>query len=227
MSLTTSTRTRATTPEPSLAVAVSVADPLPTPVTVPSAATVATSVFEDVQVTLLSVASSGFTVVVRRRTSPASISKDVRLRVMDSTGTVTVTSQVALTDPAVAVIVAVPAATAVTVPSESTVATSVFEDVQVTRSVVSDGSTVAVSCTVFSTNRETSVSSSEIAVAGTVEFWNVRPLSSANCSAVDPSRPRTTSVCDTWPVEEKAMTWMLTRLSGSVTTASELQPTNR
>ena len=58
---------------------------------------------------------------------------------------VTVTTQVADWLPACAVMVAVPTATAVTLPVSSTVATAVLPDVQVTVSVVSVGVTVAVS----------------------------------------------------------------------------------
>ena len=57
---------------------------------------------------------------------------------------VTVTTQVADWLPACAVMVAVPVATAVTLPLVSTVATAVLLDVHVTVSVVSFGSTVAI-----------------------------------------------------------------------------------
>lgn len=55
----------------------------------------------------------------------------------------TVTVQLALALPAFAVITASPGATAVTLPSASTVATSGFADSQVSVSVVSAGATVA------------------------------------------------------------------------------------
>ena len=57
---------------------------------------------------------------------------------------VTVTDTEADLPPAVAVIAAVPALTAVTLPEASTVATDVFDDFQLTlRSVAFDGATVA------------------------------------------------------------------------------------
>ena len=57
---------------------------------------------------------------------------------------ITVTLQVALLVPAVAVIFAVPAATAVTLPVLSTVATDVLSEDHTTVSVESDGVTVAI-----------------------------------------------------------------------------------
>ena len=78
----------------------------------------------------------------------------------DSTGTTfafTVTRSVADLPPAVAVIVAVPALTAVTLPEASTVATDVSDDVQLTaRSVAFDGATDADNCFDAPTSSETS-----------------------------------------------------------------------
>ena len=85
---------------------------------------------------------------------------------------VTVTVQVAnllLSPSAVAVIVAVPALTAVTVPSGATVATEVSEDVQVTfLFVASLGSTVAVSFSLFPTEIEVLVLFSATPLTGTI-----------------------------------------------------------
>ena len=81
-------------------------------------------------------------------------------------GSVTVTSQAALTSPAFAVIVAVPAATAVTTPS-STFAIVSSEDLHVTvPSVALSGATVAVSFSVTPTSRVKSVLSSVTLVTG-------------------------------------------------------------
>ena len=104
-------------------------------VTVPPLLTVATLVLEEDQVTLSLVASLGFTVAVRRPVVPsARLMVDLlRETPVTSTGAgVTVTLQVALTPLAVvAVMVAEPFFTAVTLPL-STVATLVLEDFQVT-----------------------------------------------------------------------------------------------
>ena len=129
------------------AFAVMVAVPAVTAVTLPSF-TVATAAFEELQVTVLSVASSGFTVAVSVYSPPSVSSNFVLSKVMEVTATVaflTVTAQIAVFSPAFAVMVAVPAFTAVTLPS-FTVATAAFEELQVTvLSVASSGFTVAVS----------------------------------------------------------------------------------
>ena len=127
------------------AFAVIVAVPSFTAVTSPFT-TVAMASSEDVQVTVLSVALSGVTVAVRVALAPSTRFRDSLSNLMDSTGTnaaVTVTLQVASFAPALAVMVAVPAFTAFTLPS-ATVATASSEEVQVTiLSVASSGFTVA------------------------------------------------------------------------------------
>ncbi len=127
------------------AVAVMIAFPLPTAVTLPFS-TVATLSSLDVQVMVLSSASSGAIVAVSVRTSSLASNEAVVLSsVMDDTPLgVTVTSHVAVLPLAVAVMVAVPTATAFTVPL-FTVATEELELDQVTvLSVAFDGLTVAV-----------------------------------------------------------------------------------
>ena len=129
------------------AFAVMVAVPAFTAVTLPSF-TVAIAVFEELHVTVLSVALSGFTVAVSVASPPSTSDKEVLSNVTEVTATVafvTVTEQVAVFSPAFDVMVAVPAFTAVTLPS-FTVATAVFEELHVTvLSVASSGFTVAVS----------------------------------------------------------------------------------
>ena len=104
---------------------------------------------EELQVTVLSVASDGFTVAVRVTVSPALSDAVVLFRVTEVTSVAsTVTSHVAVLSPALAVMVAVPTFFAVTTPFE-TVATVSSEELQVTvLSVASDGFTVAVRVTV-------------------------------------------------------------------------------
>ena len=140
-------------PLPSLAVAVMVAVPLPFAVTLPLASTVATEVLEDFQLTDLSVASVGRTVGAKVRVP--SIARKVYWVlsiVMDVTNLLTVTAQDAdfpLPSLAVAVIVAVPLDTAVTLPLWSTVATDVLSEDQVTDlSLALLGEIVAVNVTV-------------------------------------------------------------------------------
>ena len=97
--------------------------------------------------TVLSVASSGLTVAVRVTESPSFSSTSVLSNPTDSTAMTflsTVTLQVAVLSPALAVTVAVPSLTASIFPP-STVATEGSEDVHVTvLSVASSGLTVAV-----------------------------------------------------------------------------------
>ena len=100
------------------ALAVIVAVPSATAVNVPFS-TVAIDASLEVQVTVLPVASSGFTLAVSVTVSPGSSSTSAISRTTEVTATtflLTVTEQVADLPPAVAVIVAVPSATAVTVP---------------------------------------------------------------------------------------------------------------
>lgn len=123
-----------------------VAVPAATAVTTPEL-TVATEVSDDFQVRL-SVVSLGFTVAVRVEASPTDRDSEVLLRDMYVVGTlepVTVTLHVALLESAMAVMVAVPAATAVTFPEESTVATDVLDEDQLTVPLQLLGVTVAVS----------------------------------------------------------------------------------
>ena len=128
------------------ALAVIVAVPSLTAVTTPPS-TVATSGSDEVQVTVLSVALSGFTVATRVAEPPSVSSSSVLSSSTDSTAMTffsTVTLQVAVLSPALAVIVAVPSLTAVIFPP-STVATAGSDDDQLTvLSVASSGLTVAV-----------------------------------------------------------------------------------
>ena len=99
---------------------------------------------EDDQTTVLSVASSGFTVAIKVADSPMARDKVVLSKVMDDTGTVTVTTHSAVLPPHFAVTVALPDLMAVTLPL-STFTTDSSDDDQVTAlSVASSGFTVAV-----------------------------------------------------------------------------------
>ena len=136
---------------PSVVVTVIVAVPGATAVTLPSASTVATASSEVLHATDLSVASSGATVAASVASSPSTISRVSLSTVTPSTGMTfasTVTSHFAVFPPSVvvAVIVAVPAATAVTLPFSSTVATFSSEVLHANvLSEASSGATVAVS----------------------------------------------------------------------------------
>jgi hypothetical protein len=135
-------------------VAVIVAVPLPTEVTRPADETVATVVSEDTHVTVapdISVPPASFTITLNVTVS----SMVVKVFVLGDTVTVdatwlTVTEAVALSEPEVAVIMAVPSATEVTRPVVETVATVVSDVLHVTVApdiVLSFASlTVAVSC---------------------------------------------------------------------------------
>ena len=111
--------------------------------------TVATVWSDVVQVTVLSVASDGFTVAVRVTVSPALSEAAVLFSVTEVTSVATtVIWHVAVLSPAFAVMVAVPTFFAVTTPFE-TVATVWSDVVHVTvLSVASSGFTVAVKVTV-------------------------------------------------------------------------------
>ena len=135
------------------AVAVIVAVPALTAVTVPEASTVATDVSEDLHDTARSVAFAGETVAEILLVEPTGNWKSPPAIDTDDTGTVTGSplSTITVTEadlpPAVAVIVAVPTAFAITLPEASTDATDAFEERQLTaRSVAFDGETVAESC---------------------------------------------------------------------------------
>ena len=121
--------------EPDIAVIVAV--PSATEVTTPSADTVATALLDDVHVTVASLIVVPFwslTVAVSVDVAPS----DVKLKlVADSvivvaTNSATVTEAVPLAEPEVAVIVAVPSATEVTIPDDETVATALSDDDHVT-----------------------------------------------------------------------------------------------
>ena len=135
-------------PLPSFAVAVIVAVPTATAVTLPFESTVATDVLEDFHVTALLLALLGLTVTVKVSLPPTFMLVPVLFNEIPVTGWDTVTLQVALfplPSLAVAVIVAVPGPTAVTLPFESTVATDVLEDFHVNVLLVAlSGLTVAV-----------------------------------------------------------------------------------
>ena len=159
------------------AFAVIVASPFTTAVTTPFT-TVATSSFELVHVTVLFVALLGNTVAVNFFVSPTVSVASVSLNVISVTATSssfgsstfsTVTLQVAVLFPAVAVIIASPSATAVTTPF-ATVATSSFELVHVTVLFVALlGNTVAVNFFVSPTVSVASVSLNSIPVTFTVK----------------------------------------------------------
>ena len=121
--------------------------PIFNPVTLPFASTDATASSLLLQVTVLSVASSGLTVAVSVAFSPSTKDSVLLSSDTDETAIVcfnTVTSQVADWSPAVAVIVAVPGVSAVTFPFASTDATASSLLLQVTvLSVAWSGLTVA------------------------------------------------------------------------------------
>ena len=142
---------------PSVVVTIMTATPASTPVTVPSWSTVATSGAELLQLTLLSVASSGSTVAVREKDSSTLMLAVVTSSLTPLTGmplAVTVTAQVPCLPSAFAVMVAVPGLTAFTVPSV-TVATWVSELVQVTLGFVAfEGRTAALRSWLSPSTRE-------------------------------------------------------------------------
>ena len=131
------------------AFAVMVADPSWTAVTRPLLLTVATAVLLEDQVTVLSVALSGLTVAESWKVSCSVSASEVLFSVTEVTGMIfleTVTVHVAVLSPALAVMVVVPSATAVTRPLSLTVAMAAFAVDQVTvLSVALSGLTVAVS----------------------------------------------------------------------------------
>ena len=135
---------------PSLVVTVIFAAPPLIAVTLPDSSTFATASLSEVQVTFLFVASSGVIVAFIISSSPmpsnfsfGSTDTPVTTTILEA---LTVTAQVAVLSPSlvVTVILAVPAATAVTLPS-STVATLELSDIHLTLlSAASVGVTVAV-----------------------------------------------------------------------------------
>ena len=148
-----------------LAFAVIVALPTATAVTLPLE-TVATLVFDDDQVIVLFVAFSGAIVAVKVNDSPVVIVIEVLLRVIDVTSIgLTITEHSACTFPIFALIVALPAETAVILPLE-TVATLVFdEDHVIVLFVAFSGVMVAVKLTDSPDERVTDVWLSVMEVA--------------------------------------------------------------
>ena len=106
--------------------------------------TLATDSSDDDHITVLSVASSGFTVAVKVKDSPMTRDKVVLSKVMDDTGTVTVTAHSAVLTPHFAVTVALPDLTAVTLPLSTFATDSSDDDHATVLSVASSGFTVAV-----------------------------------------------------------------------------------
>ena len=126
--------------------AVIVAVPTEMAVTTPSSETVATFSLELLHTIVLSVVFSGSTVAVKVSFSPTASSNVSLLRVIVvAIIGFTVTLQVAVTSPQVAVIVASPTEIAVTIPSSDTVTTSSLSELQmIVLSVAFSGTTVAV-----------------------------------------------------------------------------------
>ena len=146
--------------------AVTVALPAFTAVTLPLS-TFATDSSEEVQVTFLSVASSGLTEAIKVAVSPTANEREALSRVTDSTSTETDTVHSAMQEPDFAVIIAVPDFLAVTLPS-ATVATETSDDPHVTDlSVALSGLTVAVIVSVSPTFNDNDVLSRVIDVTAT------------------------------------------------------------
>ena len=135
-------------PLPSFAVAVIVAVPFLTAFTTPLEVTVATALLLVVHLTALLLALAGPAVAFSVKVFPLFRVREVLFRVILVTGCVTVTLQTAFTPLpsfAVAVIVAVPFATALMLPFESTVAALVLLLFQVTALLLAlEGAAVAV-----------------------------------------------------------------------------------
>jgi hypothetical protein len=148
-------------------------------VTTPDVDTVATDVLLDDQVTALFVALLGYTVGVSVCVSPTVTESDVLFKLTLVTGTAaaeTVTAQVAVLLPSLVltVIVALPAAWAVTTPYVETVATEVLLDDQVTDLFVAlVGLTVAVKVSLPPTDSERDDLLSVTPVTLTVEALTV------------------------------------------------------
>ena len=137
---------------PSAVVAVMVALPFATAVTTPLAFTVATAVLSEAQVTVLFVALSGNTMAVRLPVCPGFSDRVAGATLNPVTEVLTSTAQVAVLPPSavVAVMMALPLATAVTTPVWSTAATPVLLELQLTALLVAlAGCTVAVRRSVF------------------------------------------------------------------------------
>ena len=190
-------------------VAVMMADPGATATTFPSA-TVATAALEVLQVTVLSVASSGFTVAERVASSPSTSFRAVLSRVTEVTGInflATVTVQVSAFSPALAMMEARPSLTAVTLPASSTVAISALSVLQITAgSVASSGRTVAESWA-----SSPSTSSRDFLLSVTVStgmnfLATVTTQVSENSPALAMMEARPSLRADTWPVSSTVAT---------------------
>ena len=174
--------------EPSAVVHVMVAEPAVLAVTVPSDATVATEVLLDDQETAVFVALLGEMVAVNLDVWPVSNDKVVGETETPVTATLaleTVTEQVAFFEPSavVHVMVAEPAALAVTVPSDATVATEVLFEVQETLWLVAlDGETEEDSLYVCPEVRDNEVGDTETPVTETVEDVTVTEHTGASGS---------------------------------------------
>ncbi len=160
---------------PSSVVQVMVAEPTDLAVTTPEVETVATEVLLEDQVTALLVALEGETVAVRVAVLPSSRLNEVLSNDTPVTATVaalTVTVQVAFFAPSsvAQVMVAEPAALAVTTPEVETVATDVLLEDQVTPLLVAlEGKTVAVRVAVLPSSRLNEVLSNDTPVTETEE----------------------------------------------------------
>ena len=108
---------------------------------------------------------------------------------MSVTGCTTVTRQLAVTAPAVTLIVVLPTPTALTVPSSLTVATEVFADFHDTASVKSSGVTASARRVLVPLSRRSSVLSSAADSAFISRATNFMPFSLANVSAYVPGTP--------------------------------------
>ena len=116
-------------------VAVMVAVPSATEVTTPSDDTVATEALDVVHVTVapeIVVPLASFTVAMSVAVAPSDVNERLVADSVIDEGICTVAEAVAVAEPDVAVIVAVPSATAVTKPADETVAIALSDDDQVT-----------------------------------------------------------------------------------------------
>ena len=170
---------------PSFVFAVIVAVPAPIPSTTPAEVTVATFVFDEDHVTVLSDALDGATVAFSVDDFPFARLSVSALSVTPVTGTVTFTLQVAVFPPSLvfAVIVAVPAPTAVIFPPDTVATLLLLVDHVTALFVALDGLTVGVSVCVPFTLREIAVLSSFTPVTATFDTVTVHaavlPLPSA------------------------------------------------
>ena len=128
-----------------------IAEPTDTPVTAPNEFTVATLVFEEDHITALFVALDGKIDIVNDFVEPVCRVNDAGERLIDVAGTIMVNVHFAVSLPlrVVAVIIALPAETAVTTPDEFTAAFAELELHITVLSVALEGATVAVSMRVL------------------------------------------------------------------------------